>query len=365
MDKKQIKERIDTVYDVGHWIFTKRQFRNNLYSLIDEPIKDLPPEMSSSSIRRAWSKYCNIDPKWAQYYYLKNGIASPEYIPSDVWFGKICRKLNGLKKFGYPMFQDKNYLDAIFDSIIKCPQVLVRNIDGQLLNSDFKRISFEEAVDICSYKTEVIVKPSIESKGARNISFISDQKDDKKEYRHDLEQILISKKKDYVVQEILTQHEKLAALNPDSINSVRVLSLLWDGDVHILGALVRIGTKGIRVDNPHFSDGLSCVLTKDGKMNRFAYDRRWNPHTELPNGIVLEKYEVPYFGNLIEKAKQLHYKVPHSHLVGWDLTVSEEGEPILIEANLDFPEIYFHQLGAGPIFEDSGLFDEIVRYSIK
>ena len=96
-----------------------------------------------------------------------------------------------------------------------------------------------------------------------------------------------------------------------------------------------------------------------------AYDRNWNPHKTLPNGQAPEGFQVPYYDRIVEAAKKLQLRVPHSRLVGWDMSVSDTGEPILIEANLDYPEIYFHQLGGGPIIKDPALFEDVMSFAFR
>ena len=347
-------------YRLRSRIYCKKIIKRHL----KQPLKVVPQEVSTAAVKGAWSKYFNVNPKWAQCYFSKNHVASPLYVPTDIWFTVICRKLNRLSFFRYQTLQDKNYLDMVFGDSITCPEVLLRNINGEFLDRDFNFIQSVKAIEICKDYPEVVVKPSLESKHARNISFVT-QNGNSEVFAYELKKVMENMKSDYVVQKVLKQHKDMAKLNPDSINTIRVLSLLWKGEVHILGALVRIGTEGARVDNPAASNGVSCVLSSEGIMNKFAYDRDWNPHTELPNGIRLEGYQVPCFYRLIKTVKKLHYKVPHSRIVGWDMTISEKGEPMLIEANLDYPEIYFHQLGGGPIFKDKDFFDEILSYVVE
>ncbi len=359
-----LKRRIIQLFkssEAGYNILLSVFYARQLRKIMKKPIKDIPDEVRADTIANTWGKYYDIDPKWAQYYYTVNGIASPYYVPSAVWFGRICRKLNRLTLFNYPAFQDKNYLDVFFADSVLCPKVFIRNINGELLDSKFNSLSFKESVDICLQQDEVIIKPSVESKHARNITFIAKTNDIERD-RINLENCFREMKSDFIVQSVLKQHSRMAALNPDSINTIRVLSLLWNGQVQILGALVRIGVKGIRVDNPAASNGVSCVIAGNGTFTKFAYDKEWEPRTELPNGIILEGYSIPSYFKIIEKVKSLHLKVPHARLIGWDMSVSEEGEPMLIEANLDYPEIYFHQLGDGPVFKDKALFDEILGY---
>ncbi len=330
--------------------------------VLKSDIKDAPEQVSASAVDAVWRKYGKISPKWAQYYWSLNGIASPYYIPSDFWFSRLCRTMNSIDHFGWPLFQDKNYLDVLFSGI-RQPEILVRNVSGQFLDASFRPITPEEAAAICEKEGEFIVKPSIESKGGKGIEFFdcaSDGNGDRTALS-----VLQGRSGDFVVQRILRQHHKMAELNPDSINTVRVLTLLWKGETRVLSALVRIGTKGCRIDNPHTSDGLSCVLDEEGRMVEKAFDRDWRPYTELPNGMKVKGFEVPYYNRIKETALKLHYRIPHFRIVGWDMTVSEEGEPTVIEANMDYPEIYFHQVGGGPLISDPKLFDEVMRFVTK
>ena len=351
--------------ELGEDIFYKVYYKRYLRQTIKEPIRDVPAAVSKAAVKKVWSRYCAVDPRWMQYYTMMNGIASPYYIPSDVWFARICRTLNRRTLFRYPMLQDKNYLDMLFADTVRCPEILARNINGQFLGADFKPIPEEAALEAaCAGRDEVVLKPSVASSHGRNVTFVS-RTADEAGFRADVAAAMKKLSSDYNIQGVLKQHPALAALNPDSINTFRVLSLLWKGEVHILGALIRIGVKGVRVDNPASSNGVSCVLTEAGTLSKFAYDRDWYPHTQLPNGMTCEGYAIPGYEAVLETVRRLHYKVPHSRVIGWDLTVLADETPVLIEANLKFPEIYFHQLGAGPLIRDRRLFDEVLRCAVK
>lgn len=333
-----------------------RGYRRRYSFVLKSNVQNPPAEVSAEAINSVWSRYGKINPKWAQYYWSLNGIASPYYIPTDFYYSKVCRNLNSMDRFGWPLFQDKNYLDMVFPSV-RQPDEIVRNVSGQFLDGSFNLITAEEATALCQKEGELIIKPSIESKGGKSIEFIngSDNSDT-------ILSTLKDRGGDFVVQRVLQQHHKMAELNPDSINSVRVMTLLWDGQVRVLSSLVRIGVKGCRIDNPHTSNGFSCVLTSEGKMVDKAFDRDWKPYTTLPNGVVVKDFEVPFYDRIVETVLNLHRRVPHFRLIGWDMTVSEDGEPIMIEANLDTPEIYFHQTGGGPLIQDPKLFDEIMSF---
>ena len=339
-----------------------RGFRKRYAFVLKNRVPNVPEAVSDSAVRAVWNKYEDVNPRWAQYYASVNGIASPYYIPSDFWFSRVCRVMNSKDRFGWPLFQDKNYFDVFYKGV-RQPEVIVRNVSGQFLDASFRPLTPEAAAALCEQAGEFIIKPSVETKGGSGIEFY-DPAQEKNAERTPLS-ILRKRSGDFVVQRVLRQHPKMAELNPDSVNTVRVMTLLWKGETRVLGALVRIGTKGCRVDNPHSSNGFSCVLDAEGKMVENAYDRDWRPYETLPNGIIVKGFQVPSFDRIVETVLRLHYRMPHFRIIGWDMTVSEDGEPVMIEANLSSPEIYFHQLGGGPLVQDPKLFDEIMSFVTK
>ena len=48
-----------------------------------------------------------------------------------------------------------------------------------------------------------------------------------------------------------------------------------------------------------------------------------------------------------------------SRLISWDLAIDENAQPLLIEGNLTFGELDFHQMCNGPIFGD--LTEEVLK----
>ena len=63
-------------------------------------------------------------------------------------------------------------------------------------------------------------------------------------------------KANFIVQEAVKQHAVLAALNPSSLNTIRVVSFLFEGTIYILSSILRMGASDIRsiilvrVDSP-------------------------------------------------------------------------------------------------------------------
>ncbi len=172
-------------------------------------------------------------------------------------------------------------------------------------------------------------------------------------------------KGDVIVQKALKQHEDIAGINPSSVNTIRIISLISEEGVKIYSAILRIGTSDAKVDNASVG-GITCGIDLDtGKLKEYAYyvyyvdGGRCDRHPT--SNVVFKGRQIPSF----EKAKQLvydaHIMTPQFRLISWDIAIREDGEPVLVEANLRTGGIDFHQLCNGPLFGDdtTKILDEV------
>lgn len=49
---------------------------------------------------------------------------------------------------------------------------------------------------------------------------------------------------------------------------------------------------------------------------------------------------------------ELQWYLPQFRLLSWDITIDEDGNPVIIEVNMHSGQLDFHQLNNGPIFGD-------------
>ena len=78
------------------------------------------------------------------------------------------------------------------------------------------------------------------------------------------------------------------------------------------------------------------------------------------SGIKLDQYEVPSFKEAVELAKKLHLYLPFFNIVGWDMAIDKEGNPIMIEFNVN-PDL--SQSANGPAFGEYT--DMLVKDAMK
>ncbi len=304
-----------------------------------------------------WAKFvplriANEGVKFAWYYASQNQIYDHRYIPNTLIYTTIDQHFND-RKLGWG-FNDKNYYSLIFAGI-KQPKTLVRKIKGMLFDEDYKQISVGKAVDLIKSKSEVICKPTLETGSGRGIRFwsVAEKYDEIIAFLEDKAQ------KDYIVQAVINQHHELNRVHKSSLNTIRIVSVLMDEGVHILSSCLRMGTDGSRVDNVT-AGGISCGIRDDGTLKEYAFSYySGNKFDTHPQGLTFKGYKVPGYDKAIELIKKAHPIIGHFRLVSWDIAIDENGDAVLIEANMRNGGINLHQFSNGPLFGD--LTDEVLN----
>ena len=346
MQKRRQKERKYSLSVINH------------LDMLEDRRNPLDAE-ESDRILSVWNKYGKVNLGWFEYLKSTNGFFSPYFIPPDLWQSMVCNTLNQDRRFGRSIMNDKNFLDVLFPNVKTMP-ILVRNINGQFLNQNFELLTQEEAIGLCLKEEEIVIKPSLDSARAKNVGVFSNKT--KNDFVRDIVDYMGKLKKDFVIQAFFKQHEGLAALNPDSVNTVRVYSLLWNNQVRVLHAVVRIGTKGIRVDNLAASNCVACNINSKGVFDEFACDFAGKRCSVLPTGVTLKDYPIPSYDAIVDMVKHAHCRIPHFRMIGWDTTVDIDGNPIVVEANMHYPCGALGQMVSGPMFGEGELFTEIMDF---
>jgi len=140
----------------------------------------------------------------------------------------------------------------------------------------------------------------------------------------------------WLIQDRVRQHPDLNQLNPDSLNTIRLISFLTlDGDCEIHYGLIRIGRKGSIVDN-WTQGGLSVVLDLDtGTLGSAIIKPKATAeriHHHPDSGFQFDGFQIPLWSKVTDLIKQAATTVSGVRSVGWDIALSEDG-PLIIEAN--------------------------------
>lgn len=278
------------------------------------------------TVIRFWAKY-GVKPKRIYYTLLCDGkdAYDPRFIPDPIWFQKIVPYFN-CKPFAQA-YSDKCLYSKLLPEVKK-PDTVVKNMGGLFYRGDEDRlIPREEAERILAEEAHLILKPALGTKGAGILFY---DRDDEKSRR--IPALLDAMGSNYVVQRIVKQHPDLARLNPGTLNTLRVISFRFKGEVSILSAQLRIGGAGARVDNVS-AGGSACAVKPDGWLQEKSVTRKSTWTDETANGVKLSTIRVPNYEAVVETIKRLHDQLPYFNIVGWDFAVGEDGTPIMVEFN--------------------------------
>lgn len=159
------------------------------------------------------------------------------------------------------------------------------------------------------------------------------------------------KDSDLMFEERITQHHDLRRLNPDSVNTIRIITLRRQDKLEIIMAGLRIGRKGKCADN--FGAGGLCgkIDFETGIITREAVDKNNHRYSVHPDtGEQILGFQIPQWNDLKQVAMEMAEKM-EQNLLGWDLVVTEDNQIVVIEGN-SAPDIMFMQLVEGHGFAE-------------
>lgn len=263
-----------------------------------------------------------------EYFYSRTGVFSKDYLPKDFYTLELRPRAN-VYKF-QEAYDDKNIYDIILagENVV---HTILKNMNGYYY-FEGRAVSEEEAVLLCQNLGDVIIKPAMEMQGngvrALTVADGRTNVDDLtigdlfKRYKHN-----------FLIQERVRQHKDIAALNPTSVNTMRILTYRSGMEVLLIYSVIRIGRSGQVIDN-QCAGGISTTISKDGRLGKAAFGGYSEDNVLVTDtGITLDGYQLPSFDKAIDFVKRLHMKLPYFNIIGWDVSIEENGEPILIEYN--------------------------------
>jgi hypothetical protein len=298
-----------------------------------------------------WKRY-GIRPKrcWYKFFYQITGEIDPRYIPDDIHHRYIIPYFDRVE-YIRPL-EDKNLHSLLLPQANR-PETVFKFSAGDYCNDDFSPIPYQEALARCLEPGRYILKPTRDTGEGMNICFFSGEDGEKT-----IQALLDSYGgNDYIVQKVLTQHPDMARMNPTSVNTVRVVTLVRNGQAQILSTIVRIGGQGNLLDNIA-QGGYQAVVDENGCLKQYAYTHKGGKdmHVEqTDSGFRFAGYPIPCWPEIQKTALDLALRLPHLKLIGWDFMVNDQSQVVMIEYNCDFGQ---NQENCGPTFGDQT--DEIL-----
>lgn len=244
------------------------------------------------------------------------------------------------------VLDDKNYYDMFFFDVPQ-PVTIARKVGGTFLSATFEPLTKEAVVDKIEIRGSCIMKVSIDSAGGFGCEVW------KKGMSKEKVESLLDSEKNIVIQELIRQHDRIAQLHPESINTIRIMTIIRNGEVQILSTLLRMGVGSNCVDNASMG-GIYCGIDATGRLKKYAYDRSGMRYEQHPTtNEAFEGYCIPGVEacqNLVKKIAWRFYRT--TRLASWDFAIDTEGKPVLIEINMSYGGLDVHQPTNGPLYGD-------------
>lgn len=250
---------------------------------------------------------------------------------------ELIKKYNDKRYIQY--FEDKAIFNKKFNDFVKRDWIMAGegitygNIEGTALTEDdrVKGAGVDEFRRFLSDKEYIMVKPLDESCGHGIEKIKVSDWDPEELYAY----VLANGKP--LCEEVVVQDETMSLLNSSSVNTIRVTTILKDGNARIVSGGIRMGRNGNHVDNFN-SGGLGVIYDRcTGTVISDGFDRERNAYETVPeSGIKLKGFQIPKWDEIVAMIKEAALVVPQVGYVGWDVCISRDHGPLLIEGN-SFP----------------------------
>lgn len=312
--------------------------------------KHKSPELSvqeKKDIDDYWADYGVRFPdyRWFEMYYEVTGIRDPRFIPDTFARYVLYPFYNDVKT--YEGWIDKNFFDKFLGKE-HLPQTLCHKFNGHFYDADwnyYDRHNLSNLAELIAEKAggnSFVVKETKDScagEGVKIFDFSNSQ---------DIIDFLLNDSRvEYIIQKTIIQHPFFSQFNKSSVNILRIISWKHDGIVDVLSVSVRFGIDGSFTDVA-FVDGQEIVNVV-GVDNKGKINNRWIGFGGNSKAISLGVKEIPNFSEMLRVVREAHLKLQPFNLIGWDVTIDDKDNPIIIEYNVKRPGTILYQFANGPL----------------
>jgi len=343
--KKIVSDTVEALRNINREMIVKKTNNKRIEFLKRSGIKYLPLTFAEKKKVDSIYKPFNRRYSYTTHELVKSvtGNFDARVVPENFYRTVIdpCLCEYDIKYF----LSDKNYFEVFMPDVI-FPSTIIKNVRGVYYDNGFNMISEKAAMKIISNHSQVVIKPSNDSGFGRGIELVN--KPDKNTF--------LNRGEDFVVQKLLKQHDVLAILNASSVNVIRIVTVFVNGKVRPVTSALRIGGVGDFSDNVEHPDGGGMIvvgMTSGGKLKRKGFHSNGTSVEKTPGGVLLENYCIPKYDEMIRIAVKNHERFPQVRFIGWDFTVDDKENVIVMEYNTKSPGILYYQYVNGPLFGDS------------
>ena len=311
----------------------------------------LTPE-EKDALKLFWKNYCIFkSDKYHRLYKQMTGNFFPEYIPEDVMWMYVDRYLSDRKESA--IADNKCDYYEIFKGL-SMPIAYALRKNEVWTNPQGDLLSSQEVLDIIRSHEEVVIKKATDSECGMGVFFVRG-----KDITDDDFANYLSIDTDLVIQEVVKQHPVLSKPHPSSVNCYRIDTYVLDGKANFASCDLKIGGADSRTDNTH-QNGANIAINQDGEIMDLVYSDIYTCVDEIPG--LNAGMNAPGFHDAVRLCLEAHLRVPQFRFIGWDIAITEDETPTIIEANFSLSGIRYDQ-NCSPLFGTNtrAILDEVFK----
>lgn len=168
----------------------------------------------------------------------------------------------------------------------------------------------------------------------------------------------------YIVQGRVEQDERMAAVHPASVNTIRTLTLMRkSGEVVVIGASVRFGVGDSGVDNWSAGGIAIGVDRKTGQLFPHGFGKQGVGNTHHPvSGVEFGSFRIPRWDDVVELSQRVQSRFSFYRILGLDVAIGRDG-PVVIEVNA-YPDFAGQEQSSGPLLKDPEVLEAFREYDL-
>lgn len=287
------------------------------------------------------------------------GKKETKLIPTKLLWKDFVPYFNGNPKKN--VYRDKNLYDTLINTE-RAAKTVIKRVRGFYYTDKNDLLTEEQVWEyIKKNNSDLIVKPSTTNNGQGIFKLeINEGKVLKDGQPTSIEELQTYYGPNYMFQEIIKQHPIMSKPHPDSVNTLRMVTLRWQGEIQHLLTFARFGANGSVRDNAG-TGGVCVGITDKGEFLDIAIDEKANSHKTHPTtGYKFGKDKIPNYDEFISFVKDLHKSILHYDFISWDVAVGEDGKPIFLELNFRGVSWLYQLAAQKPLFGD--LTSEVLKF---
>ena len=225
--------------------------------------------------------------------------------------------LLGTKK-GYQLLTDKYKAYKLLKKYYKRELIKIEN------KNDYDK--FKSFVE----KYPVFVKKPLSASFGKGIELIDSSKFKNKKSLFNN----IIKDGPVVIEERIISNDIMASLHPSSLNTIRIVTYVHDGDITIHLPFIKIGQNGVFVDNGGAGGILALIDANTGIIITDGKDELNRVYVYHPNtNVKIKGFKIPMWDEAIQLVKKAALDFPETSYIGWDVAISKDKGPVIVEGN--------------------------------